>query len=107
MLNRSYALLAWLLHLFAPPPLASMSVTQKIGRTFLVTMTLVVICILTTMLGAIGIFVIERGRDMLGSIPELRRGVVIIFAGICVNAICVAVLLHIKKADRKLMPEQP
>ena len=107
MLNRSIALLAWLMNLFAPPPLASMSVAQKMGRTFLVTMTLVVICILTTMMGALGIFVIQRGRAMLGSIPELLRGLEIVFAGICVNAICVAVLLHIKRADRKLIPEQP
>jgi hypothetical protein len=107
MLNSSFALLAWLINLFAPPPLASMSLAQKLSRSFLVTLTLVVICILTTMLGAVGIFMIERGRNMLGSVPELLRGLEIIFTGICVNAICVAVLLQIKKADRKLMPVWP
>jgi hypothetical protein len=107
MLNRSFALLVWLINLFAPPPLASMSVPQKIGRAFLVTLTLVISCILAAMVGGIGIFVVQRGHDMMGSVPELLRGLEIIFAGACVNVICVAVLLQIKRADRKLIPECP
>jgi hypothetical protein len=104
MTNQPIALLAWLLSLFNPPPLASMSGKQKIGRAFLVTLTLLVACILTAMLGAVGIFVIQRTRDMLTSIPKLMGGLEIIFASVLVNAICVVVLLHIRKAERKLIP---
>ena len=102
MIKRSVTLLAWLLNLFNPPPFISMGRTQKIGRAFLVTLTLVVGCILTAMLGALGIFVVQRGREMLGSIPELLSGLEIIFAGACVNAICLTVLLQIRKAEQKL-----
>lgn len=103
LLNRSFAILVWLLNLFNPPPLVLMNRSQKIGRVFLVTLTLVISCTLTAMLGALGIFVIERGRVMLASIPDLLSGLEIIFASISVNAICVAVLLQIRRADRKLM----
>ena len=107
MINRSVAVLAWLINLFNPPPFALMSRTQKVGRAFLVTLTLVVGCILAAMLGAVGIFVVQRGSGMLGSHAELLGGLEIIFAGTCVNAICVTVLLQIRKAERKLMPDQP
>jgi len=107
MINRSVAILAWLIHLFNPPPFASMNRTQKVGRAFLVTLTVLVGCILTAMLGAVGIFVIQRGRDMLGSNAGLLAGLEIIFAGACVNAICVAVLLQIRKAEQKLIPPRP
>lgn len=80
-----------------------MSRAQKIGRIFLVGLTLVVGSILAAMLVALGIFVIQRGYAVLGSVPELWNGLEIILVGICVNAVCVAMLLQIKRADRKLM----
>jgi len=104
MINRSLAVLAWLVNLFNPPPRDSMSLTQKIGRIFLVALTLTISCILAAMLEAVIIFVIQRGHAMLSSIPELLSGLEIILAGICVNAVCVAILLQIRKADRKLIP---
>jgi hypothetical protein len=107
MINRSITILVWLVNLFDPPPLATMSRAQKIGRIFLVTTTLVISCILTAMLVTLGIFVIERARDLLGSIPKLLDDLGIILVSMIVNAICVIVLLEIKKADGKLIPPPP
>jgi hypothetical protein len=107
MISQSFATLIWLINLFNPPPLASMSRLQKVGRVFLVTLTLMLSCTLTAMLGAVGIFLIQRERAMLSSMPELLGGLEIIFTGVCVNAICVVVLFQVKKADRKLMSAQP
>jgi len=80
-----------------------MSLAQKAGRVILLTATLVVGSILIAMLGALGLFVMERGRAM-GSAPEFLNGVAIILVGIAVNATCVIVLIQIKKADTKLVP---
>jgi uncharacterized Tic20 family protein len=104
VINQSITILVWLINLFDPPPLASMSQAQKIGRIFLVTITLVISCILTAMLVTVGIFVIERARDLLGSVPKLLDDLGIIFVSMVVNAICVIVLLEIKKTDGKLIP---
>jgi hypothetical protein len=101
MLSRFFAIVTWLINLFDPPPLASMNRSQKMSRALLVTLTLILSCILTAMLGAVGIFVVERGRHMLNSIPELLGGLGIIFTGVCVNAICVVV------TDRKLLSPRP
>jgi hypothetical protein len=99
----SFSILSWLLKLFDPPPLSSMTFNQKVGRALLLTATLVVGSILVAMLGALGLFVMERGRE-IGSTPELLKGVGIILVGIAVNATCVAILIHIKRADTKLVP---
>jgi len=80
-----------------------MSFAQKAGRVILLTATLVVGSILVAMLGALGLFLMERGREM-GSAPEFLKGVGIILVGIAVNVTCVIVLVHIKKADTKLVP---
>ena len=80
-----------------------MSRTQKIGRTFLLTGTLVVVCILTAMLGAAGIFIFQQGRDMASNFRDLLRDLGIIFVSMLINTGCVFVLLQIKKADHKLI----
>jgi hypothetical protein len=103
-MNRSSDVLAWLAHLFNPPPLESMTFAQKVGRVFLVALTMVVICILTAMLGALGIFLVQKAHGMLSSAPELLDDLGIIFASMIVNTICVIALLEIRKADRKLIP---
>ena len=103
-MNRSPGILPWLAHLFNPPPLESMTLTQKVGRVFLVALTLVVICILSAMLGALGIFLVQKAHGMLAGTPELLDDIAIIFASMVVNTICVIVLLEIRKADRKLVP---
>ena len=103
-MNRPSGIFAWLANLFDPPPLESMSLTQKVSRVFLVALTLVVICILTAMLGALGIFLVQKAHGMLGGAPELLDDLAIIFVSMIVNTICVIVLLAIKRADRKLIP---
>jgi len=103
MAKRSLSILGWLINLFDPPPLSSLSVAQKVGRVALLSATLVVGSVLVAMLGALGLFVMERGRE-LGSMPELFKGLGIILVGILVNAACVVILVHLKKADNKLVP---
>jgi len=105
MRNQAHAILSWLISLFDPPPLKSMTLAQKTGRVFLFCATLVVGSILVAMLGAVGLFVMEKGREM-DSMPEFLNGLCIIAVGIVVNVICVLVLFHIKKADHKLVPPQ-
>ena len=83
-----------------------MTIAQKAGRVVLLTSTLVVGSVLLAMLGALGLFLMERGRAM-GSAPEFLKGVGIILVGIAVNATCVIVLVHIKKADTKLVCRRP
>ncbi len=91
------------MHLFNPPPLASMSVMQKTGRVLVLSGTLVVASILAAMLGALTLFLVERGRE-LGERPNFYSGLGILLAGLAVNFGCVFVLLQIKKADTHLVP---
>ncbi len=81
-----------------------MTQTQKFVRSGLVTITLVVACILFAMIGALLIFLVQRGSQMIMDTPRLIDGLVVILAGICVNALCVYVLLQIKRTDHKLIP---
>jgi uncharacterized membrane protein YidH (DUF202 family) len=106
MIPRTFHVFTWLLNLFNAPPRDSMTWMQKLGRVFLVSATLVIGSILAAMIGALGLFVMERGRE-LGSMPELANGVGIILVGVCVNVACVLVLLQIKRADHKLMGPPP
>jgi hypothetical protein len=92
-----------LINLFNPPPLASMNLAQKAGRVLLLTASLVVGSILFAMIGAVGLFLMERGRELRDS-PQFYNGAFIVLTGIAVNVSCVFVLLQIKKADTKLVP---
>jgi hypothetical protein len=103
MIKRSTAILTWLVNLFDPPPLSSMTLAQKTGRVLLIAATLVIGSVLVAMFGALGLFVMEKGREM-GSTPEFLNGVCIIAIGISVNAACVLILVQLKKADNKLVP---
>jgi hypothetical protein len=100
---QSHSVLMWLMNLFDPPPLSSMTFVQKVGRVVLLTSTLVVGSIMVAMLGALGLYLMERGREF-GSKPEFLNGVCVIMVGVVVNAICVLILVQIKKADHKLVP---
>ena len=95
----------WLMELFNPPPLKSMSLTQKTGRILLFTASLVVGSILFAMLGALGLYIMERGRE-LRDVPQFYHGLLIVMVGVAVNVGCVFVLLQIKKADTKLLPPE-
>ncbi len=80
-----------------------MTVGQKIGRVLLFSSTLIVGSILVAMLGALGLFIMQRGLE-LSSVPEFMQGLGIVVTGIIVNLACVFILLQIKKADHKLVP---
>ena len=76
---------------------------QKTGRVFLLSITLVVASILSAMVGALALFIVEQGRE-LGNMPEFYSGLFIVLTGLAVNFGCVFILLQIKKADTKLVP---
>jgi hypothetical protein len=103
MIRGSFDVLRWLGDLFDAPPLASLSFRQKAGRVFLITATLVIGSILVAMFGALGLFLMEKGREM-GSTPEFLNGVCIVLVGMSVNAACVFILLQLKRVDHKLVP---
>jgi hypothetical protein len=103
VIKRSADLLTWIVNLFNPPPLDSIKLPQKAARVLLLTATLVVGSILVAMLGALGLYLMERGRE-LGSAPEFMNGVVILLVGILVNGSCVVVLVQMKRIDNHLIP---
>jgi hypothetical protein len=92
-----------LINLFDPPPLASMNLAQKTGRVFLLSFTLIIASVLFAMFGAVGLYIMEKGRE-LGDAPEFYNGMLIVLTGVAVNTGCVFVLLQLKKADTKLVP---
>ena len=75
-----------------------MTTAQKAGRVLILSSTLVIASVVVAMFGAVGLFLMEKGRE-LGSTPEFFDGLGIIVVGIIVNAACLAVLLHMKHAD--------
>jgi hypothetical protein len=82
-----------------------MSLAQKTGRILLFTASLVVGSILFAMVGALGLYIMERGRE-LRDVPQFYHGLLIVMVGVGVNVGCVFVLLQIKKADTKLLPPE-
>ena len=96
------SLVGWIIELFNPPPLRSMTLTQKAGRILLFTAALVIGSIVFAMVGAVGLYVMERGRELRDT-PQFYHGLLIVMVGAAVNAACVFVLLQIKKADTKLL----
>jgi hypothetical protein len=103
LFQRTSSLAHWVLDLFDPPPLVSMTLAQKVWRVGLLSGTLVVGSILVAMLGALGLFIMEKGHE-LGSTPEFLQGALIIVIGVCVNAVCVIALYQMKNADHKVIP---
>ncbi len=97
------SLVIWLMELFNPPPLRSMTLFQKTGRILLFTAALVIACILFAMAGALGLYLMERGRELRDT-PQFYHGLLIVLVGLGVNVGCVFVLMQIKKADTKLVP---
>jgi hypothetical protein len=61
-LKESHPVVFWVIHLFDPPPLASLTLRQKIARILGVSLTLLAICLLLTMLLAAGILLTEHGH---------------------------------------------
>ncbi len=103
MLKPLLATLSWMLNLFDPPPLKSMTLAQKFSRVVLLSGTLVIGSILVAMLGALGLYLMERGRELQDT-PEFYKGIVIILTGIVVNTFCVLILVQIKRVDHRIIP---
>jgi hypothetical protein len=103
MIQPAASILKWLLNLFDPPPLKSMTIGQKVGRVLLLSGTLVIGSILVAMLGALGLYLIERGKEMRDT-PEFYKGIIIILTAIVVNTFCVLILVQLKRVDHKLIP---
>jgi len=99
------SLAGWLMELFNPPPLKSMTLYQKTGRILFFTFALVVGSILFAMVGTLGLYLTERGWE-LHDTPGFYHGLLIVLVGLGVNVGCVFVLLQIKKADHKLLPPE-
>ena len=93
----------WLMNLFDPPPLVTMTFRQKVGRVVLLSTTLVIGSIVVAMLGAVGLYLIEKAHE-LDSTPEFLQGLAVIVVGVGVNGLCLAILLQVKRADHKLLP---
>ncbi len=68
------------MELFNPPPLKSMSLFQKAGRILLFTASLVVGSILFAMVGALGLYIMERGRELRNT-PQFYHGLLIVAVG--------------------------
>jgi hypothetical protein len=102
MVKRSRAFALWMMHWFNPPPLASMTFRQKLGRVFCIFLTLLVVCIVAALTLAALIFVVQQSYFKIATVPELLTGLVIIVASFLINAICVAVLIEIRKLDSKI-----
>jgi hypothetical protein len=79
-----------------------MTLGQKIGRIFCVSLTLVLISVLAAMTVACILFVLEHGVRISNTIPEFLSGLGIILAGLIVNVICVGLLFQIRMIDSKI-----
>ncbi len=81
-----------------------MSRKQKVARVLLFTVTLVMLCILTSMLAAVAIFLLQHALNMFNGVAQLAGDLTIIFVSMVVNTLCVLVLLKVKSADQKIIP---
>jgi hypothetical protein len=103
-MKRFFSIGPWLMELINPPPRGMLSLLQKAGRVFLVTITLITLCVIGALAVSLGFFAWQRSRDVLMGIPQLVNVLKILTASIVVNAVCVTMLFKIKKLDRKLIP---
>lgn len=81
-----------------------MDIFQRTGRVLLLTATLVISSILFAMIGALGLFLMERARELRNT-PFFYQGLMTLLIGMAVNIACVLILLQVKKADQRLMSE--
>ena len=102
------SLLDWLGRIFNPPPLASLSTRQKLGRVALISVTIVTLCIILAMILSAAIFIVQWVPELFRnvfttdfSIAAKMAGIVVL--SIVVNSICVFILLQVRRLDRELM----
>jgi hypothetical protein len=97
----------WLLELFNPPPRDAMTFAQKVSRVFLVTGALVTFSIFSALFLAMGIFLLERLKSGQAGGYPLIKILAILLDSALVNAVCIFVLLQIKRLDETLIPPPP
>jgi ABC-type anion transport system duplicated permease subunit len=93
------------MELFNPPPRRSLTLLQKVGRVLLVTVTLVTLCIISSLVLALAVFVLQRSHEVLIGVPQLINVLTILAVSIGVNIVCVRMLFEIRRLDRRLIPE--
>jgi hypothetical protein len=103
-MKRVASLGRWLLALFNAPPRASMTLLQKVGRVFLVTLSLFTFSVFSGLVIALGLFLVQRIESgQVGDYP-MARMLAILLDSLLVNVICVFILLQIKRLDETLIP---
>ena len=70
---------------------------QKIARVFSVSLTLLVISLLSALIVSLGAWAIEQVRLKIITDPELITALCIVVTSLSVNALCVMVVLKVKK----------
>jgi len=83
-----------------------MGIVRKVARTFYVSLTILVVCLLTALALASGIYFFEQAHAALSAIPHLAAGLEIVLLGLLVNCFCVVVLSQVAKAQ-KSTPQRP
>ena len=104
--KRRVTLVKWLISLVNPPPLRRLSNAQKVSRVITFSASLVMVCILSSMIAAVAIFVLQHVYHLLRGEAALIGDLLIIFVSMLVNTLCIMVLLHIKSADEKMIPPE-
>ena len=97
MFNGQSALVLWFAHLFNPPPLTTLTRSQKIARSFLVALTLFACCIAVATLAAVALYLAGHAHEMAKDRTTVA-GVEIIFIAAIVNALCLRAILTIKRS---------
>ena len=80
-----------------------MTAAQKIGRVLTLAATLVIGSIVVAMIGAVGLFIMEKGREFSNT-SEFLDGLGILITGVVVNALCILILIQIRRTDHKVIP---
>jgi hypothetical protein len=103
-MKRVASLGRWLLALFNAPPRASMTLLQKVGRIFLVTLSLFTFSVFSGLVLALALFLFERiASGKIGDYP-MAKVLAILLDSVLVNVVCVFILLQIKRLDETLIP---
>ena len=89
-------LISWFAHLFNPPLLNSLSQWQRIVRSFLVALSLFVLCIAVATLGATFLYVAGHARALVNDQTTVA-GLGIVLVAVIGDTLCFRALLAIKR----------
>ncbi len=101
MTTKPFSIIAWLISLFDPPPKAAMTQMQKLKHIFAFVTTLLVISVLSSLLAASGIYILEHVYRWSQGYKEWFGDIGIIFIGMTINTLCVLIILEFRKPNRK------